>query len=344
MGESDQPSPAANPARRAGRVSEGGGHPEPAVTGRHLCLVGPTAAGKSDVALEVAHASRGVPRKWGPFEIVSVDSMVVYRGMDIGTAKPSIADRRLVPHHMIDLVEPWEEYSLSLFQSDVASCIAGIESRGGRALLVGGTGLYLRAVVDGLTPPGRWPEIASQLEAECERQGPEFLHSRLARLDPVGASRMEPTNARRILRALEVTVGSGRPFSSFGPGLTTYPECPFVLVGVDSSRLDDRIASRVGAQMDEGFLGEVAGLRCSLAASGRDWSKTAAQALGYRELIEHLDGETSLPEAVDAIVQRTRRFARRQRRWFRRDPRIRWVDAEGQPGREVATLAGILVK
>ncbi|MGZ4759460.1 MAG: tRNA (adenosine(37)-N6)-dimethylallyltransferase MiaA [Acidimicrobiales bacterium] len=275
-----------------------------------LSLVGPTASGKSAVALELARRDRTL-------ELVSVDSMQVYRGMDIGTAKPTRAEQADVPHHLIDLVDPVEEYDVARFQADMADALAAIEARGHRAVLVGGTGLYLRAAIDGLTLPGRFPEVRAELDAEPDTVA---LHRRLAALDPVGGARMEPTNRRRVIRALEVTVGSGRPFSSFGPGLESYPPLDFPIIGLDLDRaqLDERIERRFARQLEDGFLDEVRGLR----ARSPGLSRSAGQALGYRELLAHLDGELELGEAVDLAISRTRRFARRQQRWFRRDPRV----------------------
>ncbi|MGZ4681690.1 MAG: tRNA (adenosine(37)-N6)-dimethylallyltransferase MiaA [Acidimicrobiales bacterium] len=275
-----------------------------------LSLVGPTASGKSAVALELARRDRTL-------ELVSVDSMQVYRGMDIGTAKPTRAEQADVPHHLIDLVDPVEEYDVARFQADMADALAAIEARGHRAVLVGGTGLYLRAAIDGLTLPGRFPEVRAELDAEPDTVA---LHRRLAALDPVGAARMEPTNRRRVIRALEVTVGSGRPFSSFGPGLESYPPLDFPIIGLelDRAQLDERIERRFARQLEDGFLDEVRGLR----ARSPGLSRSAGQALGYRELLAHLDGELELGEAVDLAISRTRRFARRQQRWFRRDPRV----------------------
>jgi tRNA dimethylallyltransferase len=282
-------------------------------------LVGPTATGKSALALDLARRDRTL-------ELVSVDSMQVYRGMDIGTAKPTAAEQAEVPHHLIDLVEPSEDYDLSRFQLDLAGALAGIGARGHRAGLVGGTGLYLRAATDGLTLPGRFPDIRAQLEAESgDEAGTEALHRRLAGLDPVAAARMEPTNRRRIVRALEVTLGSGRPFSSYGPGLESYAPLEFPIIGldIDRARLDGRIEQRFARQLEDGLLAEVRRLR----ASPRGLSRSAGQALGYKELLAHLDGDLSLGDAVDLAISRTRRFARRQQRWFRRDPRIEWVRA-----------------
>jgi len=279
-----------------------------------ILLVGPTASGKSAVAMALAARF--------PVEIVSVDSAQVYRGMDIGTAKPTVAEQADVPHHLIDLVDPAEEYDVARFQEDVADALEGIEQRGHRAVLVGGTGLYLRAATDGLTLPGRFPEVRAELDAEPDTVA---LHRRLLELDPVGAARMEPTNRRRVVRALEVTLGSGQPFSSFGPGLETYPRLDFPIVGleVDRADLDARIERRFARQLEDGFLDEVRGLW----ARPTGLSRSAGQALGYRELLAHLDGELDLEDAVDLAISRTRRFARRQQRWFRRDPRLISVPA-----------------
>lgn len=255
-------------------------------------------------------------------EIVSVDSMQVYRGMDVGTAKPGAAEREEVRYHLVDLADPGDEFTVAMFRDAARAALRGIEARGHRALLVGGTGLYLRAVVDELDLPGRYPDVRADLEAEPDTV---VLHARLAALDPQAAARMEPTNRRRVVRALEVTVGSGRPFSSYGPGLAAYPPTPFRLVGlrVDRAELDHRIAARLRAQLAAGFLDEVRVLR----ARPEGLSRTAAQALGYRELGLHLEGRLSLDEAVELAVTRTRQFARRQERWFRRDPRIGWIEA-----------------
>jgi tRNA dimethylallyltransferase len=286
---------------------------------RHLALVGTTASGKSALAMALA---RGDPR----LEILSVDSMQVYRGMDIGTAKPTPAERAEVPHHLIDLADPSEDFTLARFAAAARAALAEVESRGHRALLVGGTGLYLRAVVDDLDVPGQWPEVRAELEAEPDTPA---LHRRLVDLDPVAASRMEPTNRRRVVRALEVTLGSGRPFSSYGPGLDAYPPTRFHQVGVQLPHevVARRIEARYHQQMADGFLDETRGL---LAARG-GMSRTARQALGYAELIDHLEAGRPLDEALDTAIRRTRRFARRQRSWFRRDPRVRWLQALDNP-------------
>jgi tRNA dimethylallyltransferase len=282
----------------------------------HAALVGTTASGKSALALAAARHDRRI-------ELVSVDSMQVYRGMDIGTAKPTPADRADVPHHLLDVAEPWEDFTVADFQVHVRRALADIESRGRRALLVGGTGLYLRAVVDDLEIPGRFPDVRATLEADPDTVG---LHRRLDELDPVAAGRMEPTNRRRVVRALEVTLGSGRPFSSYGPGLEAYPPTRFRMLGValPDEVLAARIESRYREQLDAGLLDEVRRLR----DDPRGLSRTARQALGYKEMFDHLDGAETLDEALDLAIRRTRRFARRQRSWFRRDPRVGWLAAD----------------
>ena len=301
--------------------------PAPA-PGPHLALVGPTASGKSALALEVA-------RRLPDVELVSVDSMQVYRGMDVGTAKPTPAERAEVPVHLVDIADPSEDFSVVEFQAAALSVLADVEARDHRALLVGGTGLYLRAVVDGLSVPPQWPAVRAELEAEPDTAS---LHRRLAGLDPVAAARMTPTNRRRVVRALEVVVGSGRPFSSFGVGLDVHPPVPFLLAGVWLPRevVGERIARRFAAMVGAGLVGEVA----ALAARPRGLSRTASQALGYREVLAHLRGECSLDEAVDEAVRRTRRFARRQRVWFRRDPRVTWYGCEENPVALTGALLG----
>ncbi len=295
-------------------------HPAP------VALVGPTASGKSALALALARVRPEA-------ELVSVDSMGVYRGMDIGTAKPSAADRRAVPYHLLDLVDPDEEFSVRQFQSAAHGALAEIARRGHRALLVGGTGLYLRAVVDDLDLPGRWPQIAAALDADAARPGgPAALHARLSALDPIAAARIDPGNRRRLVRAVEVTLGSGRPFSSFGPGLETYPPTPVLMVGIRFAPAvhDVLIERRFHALLDAGLLDEVR--RLSSRPGGL--SRTARQALGYRELLAHIEDGVPLDRSVSAAIARTRAFARRQWSWFKRDPRIVWLDPDADlPGR-----------
>jgi tRNA dimethylallyltransferase len=288
------------------------------MTAPAVVVLGPTASGKSDVAMAAAREVAGT-------EIVAVDAMQVYRGMDIGTAKPTAADQAAVRHHGLDLVDPDAEFTVADYRRAYDAAVASIC---GRPLLVAGTGLYLSAVVDRLEVPGQWPAVRAELE-QSETSG---LWDRLQALDPLAASRIEPGNRRRIVRALEVTLGSGRSFSSFGPGLQAYPPTDAVLLGLRWPRaeLAARIERRVEAMMVAGLLAEVG----RVARGGL--SRTAAQALGYKELLAHLDGRVSLDEAVAQIVQRTRQFAVRQERWFRRDPRVRWFDIDRDPVAEVA--------
>ena len=287
---------------------------------RRVALIGATASGKSSLALAFA-------ARHGDVEIVSVDSMQVYRGMDIGTASPSPEERAAVPHHLIDVCDPSEEFTVARFRDLLHEALTGIAARGHGALLVGGTGLYHRCAVDGLELAGGDDAVRARLEREAEEIGVEVLHQRLATLDPVAAERMEPTNLRRVVRALEVIEVTGRPFSSFGDGLDRYPPSPVAQLGLrwDRGALAERIEVRVHAMIDSGFVDEVASLLDSSP------SRTALQALGYAEIAAFLRGECSRTEAIDATILHTRQFAVRQERWFRRDPRIRWVDITADP-------------
>jgi tRNA dimethylallyltransferase len=313
-----------------------------------VALVGPTASGKSQVALEVARNVRGGV-DGADVELLSIDSMAVYRGMDIGTAKPRPEVRAEVAYHLVDLVDPDEEFTVTQFQAAARDVLDGIAERGNRAVLVGGTGLYLRSVTDALEFPGRFPEVVAGLVAELDGHGAAGttargaglaeLHARLGVLDPTAATRIGPGNERRLVRALEVTIGAGRRFSDFGPGLERYPPTAFALVGIraPTDDVDRRIAERFSRMMDEGLLDEVR----RLSARPGGLSRTARQALGYRELLAHLEEGVPLDEAVDEAIRRTRQFARRQEAWFRRDPRIEWVGPDEDPVAVVVSrLAG----
>jgi len=292
------------------------------VTAEHLALVGPTASGKSQLALAAARAL-------GDVEIVAVDSMQVYRGMDVGTAKPSRDERAAVPHHLIDVADPWEDWSVARFQRAARDAVADIEGRGRRALLVGGTGLYVHAVLDDFTFPGEDLGLRAELEAwTAEADGLAAAYAELSERDPVAASRIEPGNARRICRALEVIRLTGQPFSSFGPGVRAFGPTAFPvrIAGVWLPRdvLSRRIAERFAAMRAGGLVDEVA----RLGADPRGLSRTAAQAIGYKELLAAGD---DVDAAFDLAIRRTRRFARRQRMWFRRDPRITWLATSRNP-------------
>jgi tRNA dimethylallyltransferase len=300
----------------------------------HLALVGPTASGKSAVALAAAAAL-------GDVEIVTVDSMQVYRGMDIGTAKPTPAEQAAVSHHLLDLADPGEDFSVARFQAAAAEAIAGIEARGHRALLVGGTGLYYQAVVDAFELPGEDRELRAVLYRRAEApDGPAALLAELTELDPVAAGRIEPGNVRRIVRALEVTVGTGRPFSSYGPGVLAVRQhrLPVRPVGLWLSREEGarRIEARIAGMVDAGLIDEVR----RLAAGPGGLSRTAREGIGYKEILDFLEGSfPTLDAALQRTAERTRQLARRQRMWFRRDPRITWI---GSAGNSLASLAAVL--
>lgn len=285
--------------------------------------------------------ARQLAARGQPVEVVSADSMQVYRGMDIGTAKASPPERAEIPHHLLDVADPDEEWTVTRFQAGVAGALAGIESRGRRALLVGGTGLYVQAVVDHLDVPGQYPAVRAELEDQLERGGHGALaelYGRLEQLDPLAASRIEPTNRRRVIRALEVILGSGRQFSSFGPGVGAYPWTPWRLAGLwlPRSVVDRRIAQRLEAMVGAGFVDEVR----ALAVRPAGLSATARQALGYREILSHLEGGQPLEAALAETQRRTRLFARRQQRWWRRDPRISWFGATENSLAVVPALVG----
>lgn len=280
-----------------------------------LALVGPTAVGKTDVSLEVAE-------RFGA-EVVSVDSMQIYRGMDIGTAKPSTADRRRVRHHLLDLRDPADDVTVAEYQLLGREAIEDITARGRLPMLVGGSGLYFRAIVDELRFPPRHDVVRARLEAEARQAGPEPLYQRLRDLDPDAAARVDARNTRRIVRALEVIELTEEPFS----GNVTWDDYDsrydLVVAGLTRPRrdLDDRIARRVDAMLAAGLIDEVERLR--RAGLGR----TAAQAIGYRQVLDVLDEPFAPASVRDAIVKATRRFARRQQSWFRNDPRVTWFDA-----------------
>ena len=282
-------------------------------------LIGPTASGKSAVAIAVAEQIGA--------EILSLDSMALYRGMDIGTAKPSPDDRARVPHHLVDLADPGDAFSTGRYLEAATAAIAEVAARGRRPLFVGGTALYLKALTEGFFdgPTADW-ELRNRLEAEAAEHGPPALHARLRQVDPAAAGRIHPNDLRRIVRALEVHETTGRPISElqtqFGSPSSRYA-CTLVGLRWSREHLHERIGRRVGAMLAAGLVGEV---RRLLAAPG-GMSHSASQFVGYREIIAHLEGEYNLDEAVERIKRRTRQFAKRQDTWFRKFPQIRWVDA-----------------
>lgn len=276
---------------------------------RVAALVGPTAVGKTELSLQLA--------EWLDAEIVSIDSMQVYKGMDIGTAKVSSDEQARVPHHLLDVRDPEHDLTVAEFQALAREAIAEIAERGKLPLLVGGSGLYLRAVVDELEFPARSGEVREQLEAEAEKLGAEALHARLQELDPKAAARIEPGNARRTVRALEVIELTGRPFSENDAWERYESIYALRLAGLTRDRADlyARLEQRVDRMLDSGLVAEVRQLEPRM-------SRTARQALGYRQVLE------SDPSNLrDDIVRATKRFARRQESWFKSDPRVEWFDA-----------------
>ena len=290
-----------------------------------IVILGPTASGKSDAAMAAAQVN-------GNTQIVVCDAMQVYKRMDIGTAKPTTEDQQLVQHHCIDLVAPSARFTVSDYQKDARAAVAKIHESGANALVVAGTGLYLTSLIDELSFPGEWPAVRAELQREPDVAA---LYRHLKALDPVAAKNIERSNRRRIERALEVCIGSGKPFSDNAPGTGAYPDNGVVQIGLLWPRqvLVKRVESRVKAMLQRGFLEEVVQLR-----KDGSMSQTARQALGYAELNRHLDGRCTLDQAVGDIVIHTRQFAVRQERWFRRDPRIRWVHIEKDPVTEIAPI------
>jgi tRNA dimethylallyltransferase len=277
-------------------------------------VVGPTAVGKSDLSLALAESLGG--------EIVNTDSMQLYRGMDIGTAKLPASQRRGIPHHLLDILEVTETATVAAFQRWARAAIADCRARGVVPILVGGSALYTRAVVDRFDFPGTDPAVRARLEADTERLGVPAMHARLAEADPLAASRIVASNARRVVRALEVIEITGKPFTASLPR-QEYVDPATVQIGVDCPRpvVDERIALRVRRMWDAGLVDEVRGLESRGLREGR----TASRALGYQQVLDHLAGSCTEEDAFEATVRGTRRFARKQDAWFRKDPRIAWV-------------------
>ncbi len=294
-----------------------------------LAVVGPTAAGKSDLAVDLALRLGG--------EVVNADSMQLYRGMDIGTAKLTLDERRGVPHHLLDVWEVTEPANVAGFQGLARRTFAELAGRGTRAVLVGGSGLYVRGALDDLDFPGTDQAVRARLEAELAVDGPAALHARLAAVDPAAATAILLSNGRRLVRALEVVEVTGRPFTAMLPDYRY--AVPAVQVGIEVPRdeLDARLEQRVDRMWERGLVDEVRRLEHDGLREGR----TASRALGYAQVLRHLDGEWTERRAREETVRATRRFARRQDTWFRRDPRVTWLPA-GSPdlvGRALDVLA-----
>ena len=288
------------------------------MTSRLPCLLGPTAVGKTEIAIQLAQHLDA--------EIVSVDSRQIYRQMDIGTAKPTAEEQQAARHHLIDCVDISQTFSVADYQSLADTAIADIQNRGKRVLLVGGAGLYFRAVVDGLFEgPGADPLRRERLEQEATQHGVDVLHERLRACDPASADRIHPNNLVRVIRALEVYELTGVPMSEhqqqWHQGSQRYPFIAFCLT-LPRALLYRRIEQRVDVMLANGLIAEVE----SLLVAGHARDTTALRSFGYKELIAYLDGECTYLKAVEQLKQNTRRFAKRQLTWFRKDTRIEWVD------------------
>lgn len=282
-----------------------------------MAVVGPTATGKSDLALDLADALSAPDSR---AEIVNADAFQLYRGLDVGTAKVPVADRRAIAHHQIDVLDPAQDASVARYQEAAREDLDAIAARGARAVAVGGSGLYVRALLDDMRFPGADAAIRAALEERADREGTRALHNELARLDPPAAAAIGPANTRRIVRALEVVAITGRPFTANLPR-QEYVR-PAVQIGLDCDRaaLDERVARRVDRMWELGLVEEVRALAPRL-------GRTARRAVGYAEVLAHLDGATTEDAARDAVAANTRRLARKQMGWFGRDPRVHWLDA-----------------
>ena len=293
------------------------------MTSKLLCLLGPTAVGKTEIAIQLAQRLNA--------EIISVDSRQIYRQMDIGTAKPTLEEQQAARHHLIDCADISQPFSVADYQSLADTAIADIQNRGKQVLLVGGAGLYFRAIVDGLFEgPGANPALRERLEQEARQLGVEALRERLRTCDPVSAKRIHPNNIVRVIRALEVYELTGTPMSEhqqqWHQGNQRYPFIAFCLT-MPRALLYRRIEQRVDVMLADGLIAEVE----SLLAAGYARDTVALQSFGYKELITYLDGNWTYTEAVAQLKQNTRRFAKRQLTWFRKDTRIEWIDRNAIP-------------
>lgn len=285
-----------------------------------VIICGPTATGKSDLALEVAEEFNG--------EVINADSMQLYRGMDIGTAKLTIDQRREIPHHLLDILSVKEDASVAQYQSLARAAIDEIQSRGKVAIVVGGTGLYIKSIIDEMNFPETDPVLRKKLEDEAELLGTAELYSRLRLLDPEAAAAIEPGNTRRIIRALEVIEVTGKPYSANLPSDTSirFPDALHIGLAMERSSLAPRIEARVHRMFDQGLVDEVR----ELVAQGLLEGTTAQRAIGYAQTIALIDGEISQSQAIDETIVATRQYVRRQETWFKRDQRIQWI-GEGVP-------------
>lgn len=280
-----------------------------------IAVVGPTATGKSDLAVTLAGELQG--------EVINADAFQLYRGMDIGTAKLPLRQRRGIPHHLLDVLDICQDASVAAYQRAAQELSQQVSARGRMPLLVGGSGLYVRAVVDDLVFPGTDPVVRQEVEERLAGLSDNEVHALLAELDPVAAAAIEPGNRRRLVRALEVIELTGEPFSANLPDYSRPVVKQVGLEVTDTGLLDEVVARRVRRMVDEGFVAEVEALE----QQGLSGTRTASRAIGYPQMLAHLRGEATLEEAVAATVLATRQLIRKQRKWFRRDPRIQWFDA-----------------
>ena len=315
--QDDSAKQAGMPAVPGESISHGQEGSTPSNTPRVVSIVGPTASGKTGLGIAIAKtlAERGERA-----EIVNADAYQMYRGMDIGTAKPTTEEQAEVPHHLIDIIDPDDTMSVARFQTLARDCINDLQSQGIRPILVGGSGLYARAAIDDISFPGTDPEVRKRLEERERHEGAAALFEELKAKDPEAAARMDPHNPRRTIRALEVIEVTGRPYSASLPRYRYV--IPSVQIGLDLPRreLDDRIMRRTQAMREHGFVDEVRRLRPHLGF-------TAGRALGYQQIIDYLDGIWDEDDAFFDIAQKTCRLARKQMGWFGRDPRIHWLEA-----------------
>lgn len=295
------------------------------MSARLIIICGPTATGKSNLALDVAEKYNG--------EIINADSMQLYRGMDIGTAKLSLSERRGIEHHLLDILSVSEDASVAQFQSLARASIDEIQSRGKAAIVVGGTGLYIKSIIDEMNFPETSPEIRKELEAEAQEFGSAALHARLRTFDPLAADAIEPANTRRIVRALEVIAITGQPYSANLPSDTSlrYPEALHIGLSMERTSLAPRIEARVHRMWEQGLVDEVRGL----IEAGILLGNTAQRAIGYSQVLSHLSGEVSQARAIEETITATRQYVRRQETWFKRDQRIAWI------GEDLSRLAFI---
>lgn len=293
-----------------------------------VAVVGPTASGKSDLSLDLAEA---LPQLLGTHtaEVISADALQLYRGMNIGTAKTPLEERRGIPHHQIDVLDIHDEASVAYYQKYARADLARIHRRGNAVIVAGGSGLYQRALLDVIDFPGTDKEVRARLEDECARgAGTHALHKRLAALDPVAASRIHPANDRRIIRALEVIELTGKPYSANMPRHEFMLPTVMLALKWDNTELDERIAVRTRRMFESGLIDEVR----ELLNQGLRHTKTASRATGYAQAISVIDGQMSVEEAIESVFIATRQLARRQVKWLRPDPRVHWIEVDTPEG------------